>query len=137
MNELPIHRPKTGLTDLDMTPMVDVVFLLLVFFMLTSTFSRTEAITLDLPEAASGASVENAPVVVSIEPDGRVSMGEQAVALDALTDAVQQAIERGAPRGVLVRADEVVHVQKLINVMDRIRRAGATQVSIAVSKDLP
>jgi len=114
-----------------MAPLIDVVFLLLVFFLLTSTFTVPEAIDLTLPDSSTAEAAPPEALVVSLLEDGRIELDGTGVSLGALSAAITRARESGADGPVRLAADAGVEVQAMIEVMDALRIAGATDVSIA------
>ena len=117
--------------ELSMAPLIDVVFLLLIFFLLTSTFTVPEAIDLTLPDSSTAEAALPDALVVSLFEDGRIDLDGVAVSLAGLPAAIERARETGPDRPVRLAADASVAVQAMIEVMDALRIAGATDVSIA------
>lgn len=117
--------------ELSMAPLIDVVFLLLVFFLLTSTFTVPEAIDLTLPNSSTAEEALPDALVVSLLEGGRIDLDGVAVSLGGLPAAIERARESGPDRPVRLAADGGVAVQAMIEVMDALRLAGATEVSIA------
>lgn len=117
--------------SLDLAPLIDVVFLLLVFFMLTSAFIVQESIDLNLPQAESAQTVEEAPVIVSIQADGTIAVGSEPVNVDKLAGLLKQKIKDINEPRVTLRTDSKVEVQQMVTVMDKIREAGIRNISLA------
>ncbi|HLU81867.1 MAG TPA: biopolymer transporter ExbD [Trueperaceae bacterium] len=117
---------------IDLTPMVDVVFLLIIFFMLTTTFITVESgLPVDLPEAqTSVASPSNLPTV-TINGLGEVFFGGAQVAETELAALVRQSLAESGQRTVVLRADRDVPHGQAVRVMDIIRQAGAERIAIA------
>lgn len=110
---------------------MDLVFLLLIFFVLTSTMAREQALQVRRPRAATAEAVASPPVVVTITAAGTLHLGAQAVSLGALTERVQAALARDQERQVLVAADEEARAGLVVAVMDACRVAGALDVLLA------
>lgn len=117
--------------NLDLAPLIDVVFLLLVFFMLTSAFIVQESIDLSLPEARSAQSVEEAPIIISVQADGTVTVGSTEVELVDLSEKLKQKAKGLKEPRVTLRTDAKVEVQQMVSVMDEIREAGILNISLA------
>lgn len=117
---------------IDLTPMVDVVFLLIIFFMLTTTFITVESgLPVDLPEAqTSVASPSNLPTV-TINGMGEVFFGGAQVAETELAALVRQSLAESGQRTVVLRADQGVLHGQSVRIMDIIRQAGAERIAIA------
>lgn len=129
--------PRRTLEDpaINLTPLIDVVFLLLIFFMVTTTFTRESRLTVDLPEAdAQQAPNAEDPVEVVVSQGGRFSVNGQ-VLPDALGATLTRELvaaaagDRAAP--VLLVADAQATHQSVVTAMDAIGQAGFSRLSIA------
>ena len=119
----------------NLTPLIDIVFLLLVFFMLTSHFVREESINLDLPEADSGAALEkNKLVEVVMDAEGNILLDKQRIEASALQAALTEALERSSEKVVRIRGDRSVVLGRAVTVMDAARKAGAEAVDIVTER---
>jgi biopolymer transport protein ExbD len=118
-------------TQLDVTPLIDVVFLLLIFFLLTSTFITPEAIELSLPTSGTGTPSRTLPVVVSLDRYDELRVGERQVTLQQLEAVLSQSLSNRERKAVTLKADSTAELQRLLQVMDRIRAAGAAELSLA------
>ena len=132
-------RLRRGYRDeahINLTPLIDVVFLLLIFFMVSTTFERTSEIEIELPEASAGRpDREAAAVEVRIDAEGRLYLnGEQLE--DTRVSRLRTALEALAvpePRPALViSADARTPYQAVINVMDAAHQAGFVNLSLPV-----
>ncbi|RMF20171.1 MAG: biopolymer transporter ExbD [Deltaproteobacteria bacterium] len=125
-------RPVTG--RVGMTPMIDVVFLLLIFFLLTSRFVEPRAIGVELPRSKTAAAEESAPLVVVLRRDGSVLVDGSEVARSRLEQRIARELGAAADRSVRLEADAGVSVQRLVGVLDDLRAAGATRVALAAQQ---
>ncbi len=116
---------------LDIAPLIDIVFLLLVFFMLTSTFLIPEAIELELPESGSAASAPVSSITVAIDARGEISLNGEPLPLEALRGALEPLIEAAPESPVILKGDARARLQPLLKVMDEIRAAGGEAVALA------
>lgn len=118
---------------LDLTPMLDVVFLLLIFFLAATTFAREEVeLDLRLPQAKSGqAGKGKEPLVVNVFADGKVTVAGRPVSLEALRQKLVAAVERDAELSVLVRGDQDARFGAGIAVLDACRLAKIKKVDFA------
>ena len=105
-----------------LTPMIDVVFLLLVFFMLAARFGMDTHLPLNAAGTAQGAAYSGPPRLVEIRP-GAVRLNGQAVAPEALADAVL-ALTRAPSDTVVLRARDGADLQRVVDVMQRLADAG-------------
>ena len=114
---------------ISLTPLIDVVFILLVFFMLASSFLDWRAIALDAPGRAGGGPAMEGALLVEVRRDGLRLSGEP-VSLQSLEARAATAVAERAGQKVLVRPDEGVPLQQTVRVLDRLTAAGVTQLSL-------
>lgn len=118
--------------QIDLTPLVDVVFILLVFVLLAASFARQPAVAVSLPHASGARPVTTEALVVTIERDGATWLDGTKISPAALTAALKQ--RRSAHRALLVRADGAVALERAVLVLDAGRSAGFGQLSIATRR---
>ncbi len=116
-----------------MTPMIDMVFLLLIFFLLTSLIIRP-ALEVDFPESETAESREPRELTVTIERDGDIFLNGAPAALDTLEGKLTALIEETGTRAVTIKADRKVEFELIVNVMDAARKTGAESVSFVVQR---
>ncbi len=120
-------------SHLDIAPLIDIVFLLLVFFMLTSTFLTPEAIELELPESSSAAVAEATPITVALDQDGQLALNGEHIGLDQLRPAIEALLKQDAETAITLKSDARTEVQQLLKVMDEIRAAGGSNIALATT----
>ena len=126
------RRRSAAAPGLDLTPMVDVVFLLIIFFMVSTTFITLETgLPVDLPQAQSAQAQPSDLPTVTVTRDERVFLAGAEVALEDLATLVQASMEATGVTTVVLRADESVPHGFVVEVMDLIKRAGAQRIAIA------
>ncbi len=118
---------------LDIAPLIDIVFLLLVFFMLTSTFMTPEAIDLELPESSSANATEITPIVVTLNASGQLALNGETIQLAALRIMIEPLIKESPDVAITLKSDTQTKVQQLLKVMDEIRAAGGKNVALATT----
>ena len=119
---------------LPLAGMVDVLFLLLIFFMTASVFRDAElAMDVSLPTAETSTSAVGPgnQIVITVSQDNRVYLGEREVAIDELPSVLQQLVAVAPNDAVAVRADQGSNTGVAVRVMDLAQQAGLTSVSIA------
>jgi biopolymer transport protein ExbD len=118
---------------MNLTPMVDVVFLLLVFFLAATTFANEEVeLDLRLPEARTGETgVQGHQLVVNLAADGRILVAGREVTLEALRQKLVAAQQRDQKQSVLVRGDQQAQFGLSMQVLDACRLARITKVDFA------
>ena len=124
------HAARGGRRSLiSLTPLVDVVFILLVFFMLASSFLDWRTIELNVPAPAAGAAANGETLVVEVLTDGLRVAGEP-VTLDQLAARLSDAVVAGLDRQVVLRPVGGASLQRVVLVLDRLTAAGAADVSL-------
>ncbi|PWG63719.1 ExbD/TolR family protein [Spiribacter halobius] len=118
------RRPLVGLT-----PLIDVVFILLVFFMLASSFLDWRAIELNAPAEASVAGTLEGALLIEVRADD-LRLGGEAISLGAVAQAVRGRLDEAPDTRVLVRPAEGVELQRAVDVLDRLSAAGVTDLSL-------
>jgi len=121
-------------SHLDIAPLIDIVFLLLVFFMLTSTFMVPEAIELKLPESSSATVTDNKAIIISLNQHNELALNGEKIKLHDLQATLKLLITPANQSDITLKTDSHTEVQLLLNVMDEIRAAGGTNVALATHK---
>ncbi|MCP4187371.1 MAG: biopolymer transporter ExbD [Gammaproteobacteria bacterium] len=125
--------------NINLTPLIDVVFLLLIFFMVSTTFDTTSQLKITLPEASQNEVKRGAQELnILIDSKGRFFLNSRELSSqksDALMAAVQRALD-GADRPIIIQSDAQSPVQALVTAMDVVGRLGLTQVSIATTRPI-
>ena len=124
-------RTRRSLAEINVTPLVDVVFLLLVFFLLTSTYVTQESVELSLPSSDSAAVRDQAPVTVSLDADWALYLDGRAVDASEFEAVLSASLTERDTEAVTLKADRSVQLQSLLRIMDRIRAAGAAELALA------
>jgi len=124
--------------EVNLTPLIDVVFLLLIFFMVSTTFEHQSRIQIELPEAtASPEELEEESLEIVIDAQGRYFIGEEQVVnteLKTLKSAISKAVGDRGTVPVTIRADANTPHQAVITALDATSQLGLTQISLATSK---
>lgn len=121
--------PRRRRALIGLTPLIDVVFILLVFFMLASSFLDWRAIELTAPSEASGGAASEGALLVEVRRDG-LRVGAERLSLEALAERVAAQLLEAPDRRILVRPDPAVPLQRAIEVLDRLSAAGASRLSL-------
>ncbi len=124
-------RPTAPRAAIDIAPLVDVVFLLVIFFAVSTTFLETAGLKLDLPSSSSTSRREPQALTVLLAADGTLSFAGDVVERAELAQRLRAAIEGGANKLVVLRADRTTQHGDVVAVMDVIRDAGAEALTLA------
>jgi biopolymer transport protein ExbD len=123
--------------EVNLTPLIDVVFLLLIFFMVSTTFEQQSRIQIELPEStATPTETEVESLEIVIDAQGRYFIGERQVVntqLKTLKAAISKAVEGREELMVIIRADASTPHQAVITALDATSQLGLTQISLATS----
>ncbi len=111
---------------LSLAPLIDVVFLLIIFFLVSTTFTTQPGLQVYLPQAGGQVDVPEDQWIITVTEEGGIYLQDDELTPEELRSRLQQ-----EPRPVVVRADERVPHGTLVSVLDRVRQAGINQVSIA------
>ncbi len=133
-----LRRSRTEEPDVNLTPLIDVVFILLIFFMVSTTFQRESQIKIELPEAsAEPAETEKDTLEIVIDADGRYFIGDQQVVnteLDTLKQAIAKFVGDRKELPVVIRADRHTPYEAVVRAMDATSQLGLVQMSLATSQ---
>jgi biopolymer transport protein ExbD len=122
-----------GEGGIDMSPMIDCVFILLIFFIVTTTFVEETGVEVDKPQAASAAQLEKTSILIALTAKGEVVYGGREIGLSGVQPVVKRLIQKeDVP--VIVQADATVPSGLLVRVIDEAKLAGAEKVSLATHR---
>ncbi|RLU00013.1 MAG: biopolymer transporter ExbD [Ketobacter sp.] len=125
------HQQADQETELDLTPMLDVVFIMLIFFIVTTSFVKESGIAVNTPKADTAQRQESANILIAIHESGDIWIDGRPIDVRALKAKVAR-MHAESPQGtVVVQSDERADTGILVKVMDQIRLAGIDQIAIA------
>ncbi|ODC03606.1 biopolymer transporter ExbD [Terasakiispira papahanaumokuakeensis] len=119
--------------EVNLTPMLDVVFIMLIFFIVTTSFVNETGIDVSRPQASTAQAQTGSQVLVAISDKGEVWADGQRLALGAVGAEVSRMVARQPGSQVIIQADEKASTGDLVAVMDRLRAAGIEQMSLAAA----
>ena len=123
---------KNSEFNLDLTPIVDVVFNVLIFFALSLNFSEiTSSLNIKLPKAQSSEVITDRQIVVGIEKGNKISINDQFVLLDQIPTFLSS---ENTNKVVVIKADKTIDHGFVVQIMDMIKQAGFKKLGIAVKK---
>jgi Biopolymer transport proteins len=122
--------------QLNIAPLVDMVFLLLIFFLLTSSFILNEGIKISLPEAKSSQMQDRKEITVGITKDGKIFLDEKPVSLQGLLTRLTGMIKDSPEKTVIIKADKGIILEKAVKVLDNVKQAGAKRIVVATEMEL-
>ena len=116
---------------INLVPLINIVFLLLIFFMLSSTLITPDKFDIQLPESDKGDSHESVPIVILLRGDGTIALNNVAASLTELSDLLVSEIEAGAQPELMVRADALANTKDVVAVLRQAKIAGIEAVALA------
>lgn len=124
-----LRQSRNDDPEVNLTPLIDVVFILLVFFMLASSLLDWRSIDLDTPAKAARAPSKTDSILVELLTDG-IRLGGETVALDTLAERLRNRVGKNPDQRVLLKPAPGVLLQDAIVVLDRLSDAGVTNMSL-------
>ena len=118
--------------QLDMAPLIDVVFQLLIFFMLTSNFVVQSGIKVHLPKAISSEVVRSENLVVTLTGQDLLFLNDQPITINALTEKIREAAEEN--KTLMLKADTSASLGRVVEIWDLCRQLGVAQINIATNQ---
>lgn len=123
--------------QINIVPMIDVIFAILTFFIMSSLYlTRSQGLPVNLPKAGTAqqqSTTGSAPITVTVEKDGRVSLNGKVLPLDSLTEQVRGLIANNQDALVIIDADEQVNHGRVVAVMDSLRQIPGARLAIATA----
>ena len=119
---------------MNIAPLIDVVFLLLIFFMLSSHFVAEPGIKIALPVSATALPQHEKDIIIFIKEDGTLYLDGDRVSAEELPDKLKSKVENSAKKTVVVKADEKIDLGLAVRVMDVARQAGSESLVISAKQ---
>lgn len=128
---------RTDEPELNMAPLIDMVFILLIFFLVTTTFVREAGVEVDRPQAASAAAKAKGAMTIAVAADGRIYIERRQVDLRSVRGLVERFLAEDPQGAVIIAADKDTPTGRTIAVLDQCRLAGARDVAVAARRPGP
>ncbi len=128
-------RKKEEQAELDMTPMLDIVFIMLIFFIVTTVFVKEAGIEILKPNAFNVQEKKNAYIFVGINEAGDIYLDKKVVEPAALRTRIEAMLLENPEGGVVIQADRRSKVVPVLQVIDAAKAAGVKDVSVAASSE--
>jgi len=121
-----------AITDINITPFVDIILVVLIIFMVTATQIARQAIPVSLPEAATGQAVDDASLGIALLADGQIRLDGEPTTADAIRAAIRAAKQTGKDVVVLVSADKAVAHGRVVWLLDLVKSEGVGKFAINI-----
>ena len=118
---------------IDMAPLIDCVFILLIFFIVTTVFVEETGVEVDKPQAASPASLEKTSILIALTSKGQVVYGGREIGISGVRPLVKRMLQK-EDIPVIIQADQASPSGLLVRIIDEAKLAGAVKVSVATSQ---
>ena len=119
--------------QIDMSPLLDVVFILLIFFIVTTVFVRESGVDVDKPQSVSASRLEQQVIFLAITANQQVYFDGSQIGVAGVRSSVEQMLKQ-QQRPVVIQADKTVPTELLVQVIDEAKLAGAAQVNLATKQ---
>ncbi|MCK5438026.1 MAG: biopolymer transporter ExbD [Desulfobulbaceae bacterium] len=133
LNITSVRRKNRAALELNIAPLIDMVFILLIFFLVTTSFVKETGIDVNRPVASTAISKAKASILIGVDQKDRVFMDHREIDVRAVRANVERALAETPEAAVIVVADRASRTGIAIKVMDGCRMAGAKNVSLAAS----
>jgi biopolymer transport protein ExbD len=118
----------------DLTSAVDIVFLLVSFFLVTTTFIMNPGLRINLPVSKTADATPQKDIVITVLPDDRLYINDKPVSLKNLPDALKRKLAEENKDMIIIKGDKVIPYQQLISVMDAARSVGVSKINLSTEK---
>ena len=127
-------RESSRTTDINISPLIDLVFLLLIFFLVTTSFVKETGIDVNRPTASTAMPKEKGNILIGVDSDGRVFLEGRQIDIRSVQAHIERCLAENPEGSIVIVADKNSHTGIVIRVMDQCRLAGAKNISIAAAR---
>ena len=121
-------------SSIDLTPMLDVVFIMLIFFIVTASFIKEAGVEVNRPQAETTIKQDKANIFIALAPSGEIWIDRKRVAPGQLRPVIERLKAENPQGSIVIQADRDSHSEQLMQVMDAARQAGILDVAIAATE---
>ena len=125
---------QQGSDEINISPLIDMVFILLIFFIVTTVFVEETGVEVTKPQAASSFSLEKNSILIAVTSNGNVVYGGRDIGVNGVRAVVRRLIQDNPKMPVIIQADEAVSTGLTVRVIDEAKLAGAQVVNISTEK---
>ena len=126
--------PEAEEGEIDITPLLDVVFIMLIFFIVTASFAKESGIEINRPDAATSVAKPKAGILIAINENGEIWINKRMVEVGQVRANIERLHAENPQGTVVVQADEEAKTKSLVAVMDAARQAGIYDISLATQE---
>ncbi len=121
-------------SEINITPMMDIVFIMLIFFIVTTSFIKETGIDPNRPEAETAKRAELGNILIAVAPNDRIWMNKAPIELEAVKIMMELAHAENPESSVVIVADELASTGLVLDVMDQIRLSGISKISLSAKE---
>ncbi|QSX34926.1 biopolymer transporter ExbD [Shewanella avicenniae] len=121
--------------QVDMTPMLDIVFIMLIFFIVTTSFVKPSGLDYNKPKASQATSKPSANIFIGVSKTGVIMMENRQVDIERVSANVERMLAEAPEAAVLIQADKEAQHGLVVKVMDQVKSAGVDKISVSAGKD--
>ncbi len=121
-------------SEVNLTPMLDVVFIMLIFFVVTTSFVKESGVEVSRPNANTAQQQKQANILIAIRPNGEIWIDNRNVDIRSVRASIERLRAELPDSHVLIQGDRHAQIGLLVRVMDQVRLAGITNVAIAAAE---
>ena len=125
------HQVQQDESDLDITPMLDIVFIMLIFFIVTTSFVNESGIEVNSPSALTSVNQDKASIFIAINENSEVWIDKRQVDITTVRAIIARLHTSNPDGSVIIQADKLVSADQLMTVMDQVRQAGVHNIALA------
>ncbi len=129
-----IRHAQTEEADINITPMLDIVFIMLIFFIVTTSFTKETGATIIKPQAEQAVALQNGTILIGVRPNDDIWMAKRQVELREVRQMVERAKAENPEGSVVIIADIGSRIGTVTQVMDQVRLAGVEGIAISAEK---
>lgn len=125
------HRQEEEEASIDMTPMLDIVFIMLIFFIVTTSFVKEAGIEINRPKAGNATVAKSANIFIAVRANGEVWMDKRVIDVERVGANIEKMLAEQPTDTVVIQADKEAKHGDVVKVMDQVKGAGIEKISIA------
>lgn len=122
---------EKGQKEINITPLIDMVFILLIFFMLTSSFMVLPGIKINLPKAVTAEVIKDKNIIITINNENVIYLNEKPITPSELTSYLEKLVQAKQEKPLLIKADKDTQLGIVVRIWDICRKVGVSQINIA------
>ncbi|WP_163934156.1 biopolymer transporter ExbD [Paraferrimonas sp. SM1919] len=129
------HSSVEEEAQIDMTPMLDIVFIMLIFFIVTTSFVKPSGLDVNKPKASQSTQKKSANIFIGVSASGVIQMENRQVDIERVGANVERMLAEAPEAAVLIQADKEAKHGIIVKIMDQVKQAGIDKISVEADKD--